>query len=177
VPSGQYPDQYVYMVPNRIGLYFYQGIWYRNNGGYWYSSPVYDGSWTPIWLSVVPSAILSIPLDYALYLPSGYHRIHYRDYHRHWRVWKHRRYWHHQNWYRYEMRTDVRRERMRRVEQHRSKIRNAPQVRAKRNERLKPGQRMLRQQVQLRQRNLRQQVKPGQRRLRQKAEPGLNVRP
>jgi hypothetical protein len=33
-------------------------------------------------------------------MPPGYHRIHYNDFHSHWRDWGRNRYWHNQGWYR-----------------------------------------------------------------------------
>jgi hypothetical protein len=119
VPSERYPDQYVYMVPNMVGVYAYHGVWYRNYGGIWFSSPAYNGIWATIGIGIIPPIILSVPLEYSLFLPLGYHRIHYGDYYGHWREWERGRYWHHQNWYRNEMRGDVRRDRMHHIEHYR----------------------------------------------------------
>ncbi len=111
VPSEQYPDQDVYMVPNMAGVYVNQGVWYRNYGGIWYSSPAYNGVWSAIDIAIVPPIILSVPLEYPLYLPRDYYRIHYDEYHSHWREWERDRHWHNQDWYRHEMRSDIRRDR------------------------------------------------------------------
>lgn len=119
VPSERYPDSYVYMVPNIAGVYVYQGLWYRNYGGIWFSSPAYNGIWSPIGIALIPPIILSVQLEYSLFLPLGYHRIHYGEYYGHWRGWERDGYWHHQNWYRNEMRGDVRRARMHRIEHYR----------------------------------------------------------
>jgi len=92
VPSEQYPNQYVYMVPNMQGVYVYQGLWYRNYGGVWFSSPAYNGMWSPIGVAIVPPVIVSVPVEYALYLPPHYHRIPYGYYYGHWREWDRGRY-------------------------------------------------------------------------------------
>ncbi len=123
VPSEQYPDQEVYMVPNMEGVYAYQGLWYRNYGGVWFRSPAYNGIWSPIGVAFVPPVIVSVPAEYALYLPPTYHRIHWYDYHRNWRYWARDRYWQRQNWYRNEMRAEIRRDRMRHIENHRAEVR------------------------------------------------------
>ncbi len=107
------------MVPSMVGVYVYQGVWYRNYGGIWFSSPAYNGSWAVIGIGIIPPIILSVPLEYSLFLPPGYHRIHYGEYYSHWREWERDRYWHHQNWYRNEMRGDVRRDRMHHIEHYR----------------------------------------------------------
>ncbi len=132
VPSEQYPDDYVYMVPNSVGVYVYEGFWYRNYNGNWFRSPAYNGVWASVGISILPPIILSIPLEYALFLPSGYHRIHYSDYHTHWREWENDRYWSHKNWYKEEMRADIRRDRMRHIESYRTKGRNNSQTRERR---------------------------------------------
>ena len=129
VPSGeQYPNQDVYMVPNMTGVFVHQGMWYRNYGGVWFNSPAYNGIWSPIGVAFVPPVIVSVPVEYALYLPPTYHRIHWYDYHRNWRYWARDRYWQRQSWYRNEMRAEVRRERMRHIEDHRAEVRNSSQA-------------------------------------------------
>ena len=82
VPSDQ---GYAYMVPGVEGVYSAQGVWYRQYGGIWYTSPVYNGVWSPVVVNSVPVVVVGIPPTYALYLPDGYTRIHYGEYHRHWR--------------------------------------------------------------------------------------------
>jgi hypothetical protein len=116
VPSG---TSYVYMVPNTVGLYFYNDYWYRFNRGYWYRSDIYSGPWTYIGVSLVPQVIVDIPPEYPLYLPPRYHRIHYYDLHRHWRQWDRNRHWNRYDWFRHELRNDVRRDRFRRIETER----------------------------------------------------------
>jgi hypothetical protein len=98
VPSG---PSYVYMVPNTVGLYFYDGYWYRFYDRHWYRSTIYNGAWTYIDLSIVPGVILDVPPDYILHIPHGYYRIHYSDFHRNWRMWGHSRYWHRHDWYKH----------------------------------------------------------------------------
>ena len=97
VPSG---PNYVYMVPSTVGLYFYGGYWYRHHGGHWFRAVSYADPWAPIEVGLVPAPIVVVPPDYILNMPPGYHRIHYNDFHRHWRTWEGNRHWHNQGWYR-----------------------------------------------------------------------------
>lgn len=97
VPSG---TAEVYLVPNTAGLYFYGGNWYRFHGSHWFRASVYNGPWVAIGEAVVPQAVVVIPPDYILGVPPGYHRIHYDDFHRHWKDWGHNRHWHNQPWFR-----------------------------------------------------------------------------
>ena len=97
VPSG--PSD-VYLVPNMVGLYFYGGFWYRFHRGYWFRASLYSGPWITIRETLVPRDVVIIPPDYILVMPPGYHRIHYGDFHRHWRDWGHNRSWKNQSWYR-----------------------------------------------------------------------------
>ena len=97
VPSG---TSDVYLVPNTAGLYFYGGYWYRFHHDHWFRASLYSGPWVTIGTSLVPRAVWGIPPDYILGLPPGYHRIHYGDFHRHWRDWGHNRHWQNQSWYR-----------------------------------------------------------------------------
>jgi hypothetical protein len=96
VPSG---TAYVYLVPNTVGLYFYGGHWYRFHAGYWFRAPIYSGPWVTITQAVVPRPVWVIPPDYVLGMPPHYHRIHYNDFHHHWRDWGRTRHWHNQAWY------------------------------------------------------------------------------
>lgn len=122
VPSEQYPNQYVYMVPEMEGVYFYQGAWYRSYNGTWYTAPAYNAIWTPIEVAIVPPVIVSVPREYVLFLPNGYYRIHYADYHEHWKAWERERRWEKQNWYRNELRAEVRQERMAHIEARRAEV-------------------------------------------------------
>jgi len=97
VPSG---TSDVYLVPDTAGLYFYGGFWYRFHRGFWFRSAVYNGLWAPIGVTLVPPAVVVIPPDYVLGMPLGYHRIHYDEFHSHWRGWGRDRHWHNQPWYR-----------------------------------------------------------------------------
>ena len=90
----------VYLVPDNVGLYFYGGYWYRFHGGYWFRASLYTGPWITIGESLVPPAVVVIPPDYILGLPPGYHRIHYGDFHSHWRNWGRNHYWNRHDWYR-----------------------------------------------------------------------------
>ena len=97
VPSGTVD---VYLVPNTVGLYFYGGYWYRFYGGFWFRASLYSGPWITIRETIVPQPVVVIPPDYILGMPPGYHRIHYGDFHTHWRDWGRTRHWHNQTWYR-----------------------------------------------------------------------------
>ena len=97
VPSG---GSDVYLVPNTVGLYFYGGYWFRFHNDHWFRSAVYTGGWSPVGVSLVPAPVVVIPPDYVLSVPPGYHRIHYGDFHRHWKDWGHNHYWNKQAWYR-----------------------------------------------------------------------------
>lgn len=116
VPSG---ESYVYMVPNRVGLYFYGGHWYRYHLGHWFRSDIYNGSWGLIDIGLVPSFVLDIPPEYPRFLPRGYHRLHYGDFYRNWNSWDRDRHWHNRDWFRREMRPDVRQQRFSRIERYR----------------------------------------------------------
>jgi len=97
VPSGASD---VYMVQNTVGLYFHGGYWYRFHGDHWFRASLYSGPWRPVGVSLVPRAVVAIPPDYILGMPPGYHRIHYADFHRHWRDWGRNHYWNSHGWYR-----------------------------------------------------------------------------
>lgn len=97
VPSG---IGYVYMVPGIVGLYFYQGYWYRYHGGYWYRAVSFSDPWAPVAIALVPAPVVVIPPDYILDMPPAYYRIRYDAFHRSWRDWDRGRYWHGQPWYR-----------------------------------------------------------------------------
>lgn len=96
VPSG---TSDVYLVPNMAGLYFSGGNWYRFHRGYWFRASLYSGPWITIREALVPGAVVVIPPDYVLGMPPGYHRIHYGDFHGHWRDWGRNHYWNRYGWY------------------------------------------------------------------------------
>jgi hypothetical protein len=132
VPSG---EAQVYMVPNMVGVYFYGGSWYRFHHGVWFRAGIYSDPWVLVAPAIVPSFVIGISPAYALYLPPTYHRIHYRDFHSHWRTWDRERHWHRYDWYRHEQRIDVRRERERHSHARMEKERHV------RNERIKERER------------------------------------
>jgi hypothetical protein len=129
VPSG---TSYVYMVPDTPGFYFYHGNWYRNYRGAWFRSPSYEGPWDFVEASFVPRVVVDVPLEYVLFLPVDYHRIHYRDLHRSWRSWDQGRHWSRQAWFKHELRDDIRRERFGRIRAEREKSRHSEDRRSKR---------------------------------------------
>jgi hypothetical protein len=97
VPSGA---RDVYLVPNTVGLYFYGGYWYRFYRDHWFRASLYNRPWVIIRESLVPRVVVAIPPDYILGLPPGYHRIHYREFHSHWRDWGRNHHWNNHAWYR-----------------------------------------------------------------------------
>ena len=116
VPSG---SSYVYMVPDYDGVYFYGGSWYRYYNDRWFRSSHYNGRWDYIETSNVPQVIVVVPPEYIHYVPSGYHRIHYNDFHSNWQSWDQRRHWDSYDWYQHERRDDTRRERHNHIERDR----------------------------------------------------------
>jgi hypothetical protein len=106
VPSG---TAYVYMVPGRPGLYFYNSFWYRFYGGHWYWAHTYNGRWSYIETHLVPRYIIDVPPDYYRHLPPRYHRIHFGDLDRHWYRWDKSRHWDRYDWYMSEYREHERR--------------------------------------------------------------------
>jgi hypothetical protein len=96
VPSD---DVDVYMVPDTPGLYFYNNWWFRFDDGRWYRARSYNGRWAHIDRHRVPRYVIDVPPDYWRHLPREYHRIHYGDFHRHWRSWGRDRHWRKYDWY------------------------------------------------------------------------------
>ncbi len=99
IPSG---SAYVYMVPGIPGLYFYNNVWFRFHRGHWFTSSVYDSTWTYIDTARVPRFVLDVPPDYYRHLPPGYYRIHYGDLRAHWREWDQVKHWNKYDWYKHE---------------------------------------------------------------------------
>ncbi len=112
VPSG---EAQVYMVPNMVGVYFYGGWWYRFHHGVWFRASVYDAPWVMVRPAIVPGFVVGISPAYTLYLPPTYYRIHYVDFHSHWRQWDHDHRWHRERWFQNERRAEVREARERRA--------------------------------------------------------------
>ncbi len=87
------PGTYVYAVPDiEVGLFFYQGYWYRPYEGRWYWASSYNGPWAYIEVSRVPRVLVDLPPS-AWRVPPGYHRIPYAEFREHWRGWEHERHW------------------------------------------------------------------------------------
>jgi hypothetical protein len=114
VPSG---NSYVYMVPNTYGVYFHNGFWFRYYNGVWFRSAVYNSGWAVVRPALVPRVVVGVYPEYAMYLPAGYFRIGWGDFHSHWRGWG-PGYWHSRPWFKQEMR--ARAERHRHIERQRS---------------------------------------------------------
>jgi hypothetical protein len=115
VPSG---NEYVYMVPNVAGVYFYGGGWYRYYGGAWFGATVWGGPWVGI--AVAPPIVVAIDPFFPFYLPVGYFHIGWGDFHSHWRSWGHDRHWHNHPQFRNEMRRDVRSARINQIRSDRN---------------------------------------------------------
>ena len=120
VPSNGAP---VYMVPNVTGVYFYNNYWYRFYSGRWFRTTVYNGSWGPVALKVVPMAIVNVPPEYPRYLPRGYQRVHYNDFNRNWNTWEREQHWQKQDWYRREATAEVKRDRYSQIKAEREMLR------------------------------------------------------
>ena len=94
------PGTYVYYCPDvDFNLFFYDGYWYRSDGGYWYSSVSYDGPWT--YIESAPPVLLSVPPDYRI-IARGGRRIPYAELRGNWRAWQRDRYWDRVGWGRSE---------------------------------------------------------------------------
>ena len=132
VPSG---EAQVYMVPNMSGVYFYGGSWYRYHHGVWFRAGVYNEPWVFVEPPMVPSFVVGISPFYPFYLPRGYHRIHYGEFHSHWRTWDREKHWHNQPWYKNERRAEVRHAREQQAHARMEKERHV------RNERIKERER------------------------------------
>jgi hypothetical protein len=128
VPSG---EAQVYMVPNMVGVYFYEGRWYRYHHGVWFTAGVYNEPWVFVQPPVVPSFVVGISPAYAFYLPRGYHRIHYGEFHSHWHTWDREKHWHHERWFQNERRAEVRHARERQAHARMEKDRHQRKERVK----------------------------------------------
>lgn len=128
VPSG---EAQVYMVPNMTGVYFYGGSWYRYHHGVWFMASVYNEPWVFVQPPMVPSFVIGVPPAYVFYLPRGYHRIHYGEFHSHWRTWDREKHWHNQQWFKNERRAEVRQARERQAHARMEKERHQRQERVK----------------------------------------------
>ena len=120
VPSG---ENYVYMVPNTFGVYFFGGFWYRYHSGYWFRASAYNAPWVPLAARAIPPVIINVPPEYVYSLPPNYYHIHYNEFYRSWRDWDRNHSWHRYDWYKHEMRPDVVRERHHYVERERERWR------------------------------------------------------
>lgn len=120
VPSG---ENYVYMIPDTYGVYFYGDSWYRYYNGYWFRAKAYNAAWISVAASIVPPVVVHVSPEYVYSLPRNYHRIHYAEFHHHWREWDHSHYWHQHEWYKHEMRPEVARERHALIEKERERWR------------------------------------------------------
>lgn len=117
VPSGA---EYVYMVPDMSGVYFYRGTWYRYYQNTWFRASAYNGAWSAVPVSTVPAAIVKVPPEYPFYVPEDYYRIRNHDALVRWREWERIRHWNHFDWYKSESKPDVIEERHREIEKERA---------------------------------------------------------
>ncbi len=90
--------EYVYVIPDVSGIYFYEGHWYRHHRGRWFRSDLYDGPWVYIYLTDVPVVLIELTSYYPPKVVQ--YRIHYSELSRNWRQWGHNRHWHRHDWYR-----------------------------------------------------------------------------
>jgi hypothetical protein len=87
------PGTYVYAVPDiDVGLFFYQGYWYRPHEGAWYWASSYNGPWVVVDIARVPRVLASLPPG-SWRVPPGYHRIPHAEMRENWRQWEHERHW------------------------------------------------------------------------------------
>ena len=90
------PATYVYYCPDvDFDIYFYDGYWYRFDGGYWYGSVSYSGPWT--YVERVPPVLLILPPDYRI-ITGEERRIPYAELDGNWRAWRRDRYWDRVGW-------------------------------------------------------------------------------
>lgn len=87
------PGTYVYSVPDiEVGLFFYQGFWYRPHEGRWYRASSYNGPWAYVEISRVPRVVVDLP-PRSWRVPPGYHRIPHAEMRGNWSRWEHERHW------------------------------------------------------------------------------------
>ncbi len=87
------PGTYVYSVPDiEVGLFFYQGHWYRPYEGRWYWASSYNGPWAYVELSRVPRVLVELPPG-SWRVPPGYHRIPHAELRENWGRWERERHW------------------------------------------------------------------------------------
>jgi hypothetical protein len=90
------PGTYAYFVPGiDVDIFFYHGYWYRPFRGRWYGAQYYNGPWSFVVSSRVPSALFSLPPGWRR-VPHGYHPIPHRDLRRNWERWERERHWEHE---------------------------------------------------------------------------------
>ena len=89
------PGTYVYAAPDPalLGLFFFDGFWYRQYENRWYRSPRYDaGRWMYMRDRDVPMGMRHIPPDYHDRI-QGREHLRYDDVNRNWRGWRDNHRW------------------------------------------------------------------------------------
>ncbi len=87
--------QYVYYAPDiSVGLFFYQGFWWRPHEGHWYRAHSYKGPWRYIDNNHTPTPILRLPADYRN-VPPGHYKVTHGQMKKHWKDWDKNRHWDH----------------------------------------------------------------------------------
>ncbi len=85
------PGTYVYFAPGfGVDLFFYDGLWYREFEGRWFSCASYDGPWA--FIASPPAVLVSLPADFRVIAAAG-PRIPYWQLRSNWRAWHRDNYW------------------------------------------------------------------------------------
>ena len=85
------PGTYVYFAPDvGVDLFFYDGLWYRDYQGRWFSCASYDGPW--VFVASPPGVLVGLPPNFRVLAAAG-PRIAYRDLRANWRTWHSGNYW------------------------------------------------------------------------------------
>jgi len=87
--------RYVYYAPEgSVGLFFYQGCWWRPHDGRWFRAHSYKGPWRYIDNNHTPTPILRLPADYRK-VPPGHYKVTHGQMQKHWKHWERHRHWDH----------------------------------------------------------------------------------
>ena len=88
------PGSYIYVVADMdVGIFFYDGYWYRNYNNFWFRARFYNGSWMKIVIGNVPPRLHRLPGSWRQHLRRDAYRIPHRDLKQHYKRWERERYW------------------------------------------------------------------------------------
>lgn len=88
------PGSYVYVVADMdVGIFFYDGYWYRSYNNYWFRASYYNGSWLKVVIGNVPPRLHKLPRTYRQHLKRDAYRIPHRDLKQYYKRWERERYW------------------------------------------------------------------------------------